>query len=157
MIDDAVDDGFPAECAKMLRDIICRKKHELFLLATRHDPLVRVEHMIVWLQRSARVVRGNRPSHRTPLLWNAATLPQPPPGDDDDRRRTWPGKGWRRRRAPGPRCRACSFTQMGLHRKNSNRCGVRCGEEGRIHTVVCFYVCNYFLVSGILRYTFVFF
>ena len=27
LIDDAVDHGFPATCAKILRDFVCRKKH----------------------------------------------------------------------------------------------------------------------------------
>ena len=72
LIDDAVDHGFPAECAKMLRDMVRRKKHEVFRPAIRYDPRKRVEHMIVWLQRSASVVRRNAPSDRNCLAWNAA-------------------------------------------------------------------------------------
>ena len=30
LIDDAVDHGFPATCAKMLRDIVSRKKRKVF-------------------------------------------------------------------------------------------------------------------------------
>ena len=123
LIDDAVGHGFPAKCAKISRDIVCRMQHQVFRLTIRHDPPARVEHMIVWLQRSARVVRGNLLSDRTRLPCNAAVLPKPPISDDDDRRRTWPEKGWRRRRTPGNRCRAHSFTQMGVHRTSSRRCG----------------------------------
>ena len=57
LTDNAVDHGNPAECAKMLREIICRKQYEVFGLAIQHDRPARVENMIVWLQRSARVVR----------------------------------------------------------------------------------------------------
>ena len=59
LIDDAVDHGFPAECAKILRNIACRKQHNVFRLAIQHDPPARLKHMIVWLQRSARVVQQN--------------------------------------------------------------------------------------------------
>ena len=123
IIDDGVDHGFPAKCAKMSRDIVCRKQHEAFRLAIQHDPPARVEHKVVWLHRNARVVRGNPPSDSTPLVWNEAVLTQPPPGDDNDRRRTLPWKGWKGRRAPRNRCRACSCTQVGEHQKNSRRCG----------------------------------
>ena len=30
LIDDEVDHGFPVTCAKMFRDIVCRKEHEVF-------------------------------------------------------------------------------------------------------------------------------
>lgn len=33
LINDAVDHGFLAEYAKMLRDIVCREQHEVFRLA----------------------------------------------------------------------------------------------------------------------------
>ena len=122
LIDDAVDHCSPAECAKMSRENVCRKQHQVFRLTIRHHPSARLEHMIVRLQRSARVVRGNLSSDRTRLPWNAAVLPQPPPEDNDDRRRNWPEKGWRRRRTPGNRFRAHSSTQMGVHRKSSRRC-----------------------------------
>jgi len=35
----------------------------------------------------------------------------------------WPGKDWRRRRAPGSRCRACSMTRRPCCAKSSRRCG----------------------------------
>ena len=41
----------------MLRDILCRKKHEVFPHAMEGQPPARVEHIIVWLQRRARKVR----------------------------------------------------------------------------------------------------
>ena len=56
LIDDAFDHGFPPECAKMSRDRVFRKRHELFRLAIQHDPSARVEQMVVWLHRNARVV-----------------------------------------------------------------------------------------------------
>ena len=56
LIDDAVDHGFPAKCAKMSFDIVCRKQHEVFRLAIQHHPPARVEYMVVWLHRNARVV-----------------------------------------------------------------------------------------------------
>ena len=34
-----------------------------------------------------------------------------------------PGKHWRRRRAPGSRCRACSVTRRPCWTKSSRRCG----------------------------------
>ena len=74
LIDDAVDHGFSSKCAKMSLDIVCRKQHEVFRLAIQHDPSARVEHLIVCLQHSAKVVRGIPPSHRTRLRWNAAVL-----------------------------------------------------------------------------------
>ena len=42
LIDDAVDHGFPAECAKTLRDIVCRKRHEVFRILVQGDPPARV-------------------------------------------------------------------------------------------------------------------
>ena len=48
-------------------DIVCRKLHEVFRLAIQHDPPVRVEHMVVWLHRKARVVRRNPISDSTRL------------------------------------------------------------------------------------------
>ena len=67
-----IDHGFPAKCAKMSRDIVCRKQHEVFRLAIQHDPPARVEHLIVWLHRNARVVQGNPSSDTTRLRRNAA-------------------------------------------------------------------------------------
>ena len=67
LIDDAVDHGFPAECAKILRNIACRKQDKVFRLAIQHDPPARLKHMIVWLQRSARVVQEIPISDRTHL------------------------------------------------------------------------------------------
>ena len=57
LIYDAVDHGFPATCAKMLRDIVSPKKHEVFRHAIQGHPPARVEHIIVWLQRCASMVR----------------------------------------------------------------------------------------------------
>ena len=55
-IDDAADHGFPATCAKILRDIVFRKKHKVFRHAIQGHPPARVEHIIVWVQRGERMV-----------------------------------------------------------------------------------------------------
>ena len=88
LIYDTVDHGFPAECRKMFRQIVCRKQQEVFCCAIKSDRPTRVEHMIVWLQRDASVVRIKRPSDRARLPWDAAFLQRPSHGDDDDGRRT---------------------------------------------------------------------
>ena len=56
LIDDAVDHGFPAECANMFREIVYPNQYEVCRPAIQGAPLSRVEHMIVGLQRGARVV-----------------------------------------------------------------------------------------------------
>ena len=56
-INDAVDHDFSAECAKILRDIVCRKLHEVLCHSIQGYPLALVENMIVSLQRAGRVVR----------------------------------------------------------------------------------------------------
>ena len=57
LIDDAVDHVFQSKCSKMLRKIVCRKKHEVFRHAIQSHQPARVKHMIVWLQRDAGMVR----------------------------------------------------------------------------------------------------
>ena len=156
LIDDAVDHGSSAKCAKVSRDIVCHKQHEVFRLAIQHDPLARVEHMVVWLHRNARVVRGNPSSDSTRLPWNAAVLPKPPPGDDDDSRRTWPGRvgsggehlGTGVGRVPVPRWASIEIIQGAAVEGRARKSGFMQWY---------FYVCDHVLVwegSGILRYMF---
>ena len=84
LIYDAVGHGFPAECCEMLRDIVCRKQHEVFRHAIQNDPPARLEHMLVCLQRGACVVQVKRPSDRARLPWNAAVLQRLSSCDGDD-------------------------------------------------------------------------
>ena len=57
-VDDAVDHGLMPECAKMLRDIVCRTHLDVFCRALLGDPPARVERMTVRLQPGARAVRA---------------------------------------------------------------------------------------------------
>ena len=45
-VDDAVDHGLMPECAKMLRDIVCRTHLDVFCRALLGDPPARVESML---------------------------------------------------------------------------------------------------------------
>ena len=114
VVDEAVDRCLISEYAKMLRDIVSRKQLEVFRPANYGDPPARLENMIAWLQREARVVRAKPQSDRTRLPWTAAILPRPPAsGDDDHCSAGQGGIGGRDENLWG---RACSINQIGVRR-----------------------------------------
>ena len=64
-IDDAVDYGFPAKYAQMLRDFVCRKQHEVFRHAIQGHPPASVEYMSTTTR--CKNVSGEAISYRTCL------------------------------------------------------------------------------------------
>ena len=52
-VDDAVDHGFPPECAKTLHDVVFRTHLDVFRRAFSGDPPARVEPMAMRLQQNA--------------------------------------------------------------------------------------------------------
>ena len=108
-LDNAVDHGSPPERVNMLRDIVFRTHLHVLCRALSGDPPAHKRSVAVQFHSGASVMRAKAPPKRNRLRWSAAescpdcrsvqvvttSLPK------------WPGKGRRRRRAPGSRCRAC--------------------------------------------------
>ena len=62
VVDNAVDHGSPPECAKMLRDIVCRTHLDVLCRALPGDPPARRKPGAVRLHSGARVVRAEAPT-----------------------------------------------------------------------------------------------
>ena len=124
VVDNAVDHDFPPECAKMLRDIVFRTHLDMLCGALSGDTPARKKPGAVRFHSGTRVVRTKPPPERNRLRWSAAE-------SCHDCRSVvttslssrWPGKGRRRRRAPGSRCRACLMARRPCCEKSSRRCG----------------------------------
>ena len=125
-VDNAVEHGSPPECAKMLRYIVFRTHLDVLCRALSGDPHARKKPGAVRFHSGARVVRAKPPPERNRLRWSAA---ESCPGGRSVRVVTtslssrWLGKGRRRRRAPGIRCRACLMARRPCCEKSSRRCG----------------------------------
>ena len=122
--DNAVDHGSPPECAKMLRDIVFRTHLDVLCRALPGDPPARKKPGAVRFHSGARVVRAKPPPERDRLRWSAAeSCPDCRSVVTTSLSSRWPGKGRRRRRAPGNRCRACLMARRPCCEKSSRRCG----------------------------------
>ena len=123
-VDNAADPGSPPECAKMLRDIVSCTHLYVLCRVLLGDPPARKKPVAVPFHSGARVVRTKPPPERNRLPWSAAESCR-------DCRSVvttsfssrWPGKGWRKRRAPGSRCRACLMARRPCGEKSPRRCG----------------------------------
>ena len=123
-VDNAVDHGSPPECAKMLRNVVFRTHLDVLFRALSGEPHARKKPGAVRFHSGARVVRAKSPPERNRQRWSAAK------SCSDCRSAVttslsprWPGKGRRRRRAPGSRCRACLMARRPSYEKSSRRRG----------------------------------
>ena len=107
-VDNAVDHGSPPECAYMLLDIVFRAHLDVLCRALSGDPHARKKPVTVRFHLGARVVRAKPPPERNRLRCSAA---ESCPGCRSVQvvatslSSRWPGRGRRRRRAPGSRKR----------------------------------------------------
>ena len=121
-VDNSVNDDSPPGCAKMPRDIVFRVHLDVLCQALLGDPPARQKAVTIRLYSSARVARAEPPPEHDRLPWNAAES-----GPDcrwvvtTTLSSTWPGKGRRRRKAPGSRCRACLMVRRPCCEKSSTR------------------------------------
>ena len=120
----AVDHSSPPECAKMLRYIVFRTHLDVLCRALSGDPHARKKPGAARFHIGARVVRAKPPSERNRLRWSAAeSCPDCRSGVTTSLSSRWPGRGRRRQRAPGSRCRACLMARRPCCEKISRRCG----------------------------------
>ena len=145
-VDNAVDHGSPPECAKMLRDMVFRTHLDVLCRALSGDPPARKRSGAVRFHSGARVVRAKPPPGRNCLRWSAAESCPGYRSVVTSLSSRWPGKGRRRRRAPGSRCRACLMARRPCCVQSSRRCGRRWIRSGNSyngmgcvsdHIVVC--------------------
>ena len=130
-VGNAVDHGPPPECAKMLRDIVFRTYLDVLCRALSGDLPARKKPEVVRFHSGARVVRAKPPPERDRLRWSAAeSCPDCRSVVTTSLSSRWPGKGRRRRRAPGNRCRACLMARRPCCEKSSRRCGLRWIRSG---------------------------
>ena len=122
-VDNAADLDSPPECAQTLRDIVFRTHFDLLCRALSGDPPARKNPRAVRFHLGARVVRANPPPERNRLRWSAAESCPDCRSVVTSLSSRWPGKGRRRRRAPGSRCRACLMARRPCCEKISRRCG----------------------------------
>ena len=112
-VDNAVDHSCPPECAKMLRYIVFRSHLDVLRRALSGDPHARKKPGAVRFHSGARVVRAKPPPERNRLRWSAAeSCPDCRSAVTTSLSSRWPGRGRRRRRAPGSRCRACLMARQ---------------------------------------------
>ena len=105
-VDNAVDHSSPPQCAKMLRYIVSRTLLDVLCRALSGDPHARKKPGAVRFHSGARVVRAKPPPERSRLRWSAAeSCPDCRSVVTTSLSSRWPGRGRRRRRAPGSRCR----------------------------------------------------
>ena len=124
VVDNAVDHGSPPECAKMLRDTVFRTHLDVLCRALPGDPPARKKPGAVRFHSGARVVRAKPPPERNRLRWSAAeSCPDGRLVVTTSLSSRWPGKGRRRWRATGSRCRACLMARRPCCEKCSRRCG----------------------------------
>ena len=119
-VDDAADRGSPPECAKMLRDVVSRTHLDVLCRALSGDPPARMKLGAVQFHAGARVVQTKSKPERNRLRWSAAeSCPDCLSVFVTSLSSRWPGKGRRRRRAPGSRCRACLMARRPCCEKSS--------------------------------------
>ena len=107
-VDNAVDHSSPPECAKMLRDIVFRTHLDVLCRALPGYPPARKKPAAARFHSGARVVQAKPPPERKSLRWSTAeSCPECRSVVTTSLSSRWPGKGPRRRRARGSRCRAC--------------------------------------------------
>ena len=122
-VDNAVDHGSPPEFAKMLRDVVFRTHLDVLFWASSGDSPARKNPGAVRFHSGARVVLTKPPPERNRLRWSAAeSCPDCRSVVTTSLSSGWPGKGRRRRRAPGSRCRACLMARRPCCEKSSRRC-----------------------------------
>ena len=106
-VDTAADHASPPGCTKMLRDIVFRTHLDVLCQALLGEPPARKKPVAVRLHAGARVVQAKPPPERNRLPWSSArSCPDCRSVVTTRLSSRWPGKGRRRRRAPGSRCRA---------------------------------------------------
>ena len=107
-VDTVVDHGSPPECGKMLRDIVFRTHFDVLYRALSRDPHARKKPGAVRFHSGARVVRAKPSPEQNRLRWSAAeSCPDCRSVVTASLSSRWPGRGRRRWKAPGSRCRAC--------------------------------------------------
>ena len=147
-VNNAVDHGSPSECAKMLCDIVFRTHLDVLRRVLPGDPHARTKPVAVRLHAGARVVRAKPPPERNRLPWSAAEsccdCRSVVTTSSSSR---WPGKGRRRRGAPGSRCRACLLARRPCCEKGSRCCSWRRSRSGRSYSGMD-YVCDHTAVLG---------
>ena len=124
--DNAVDHGSPPECTKMLRGIVFRTHVDVLCRALSGGPHARKEPgaLAVRFHSWATVVRAKPSLERNRLRWSTAkSCPDCRSVVTTSLASRWPGRGRRRRRAPGSRCRACLMARRPCCEKSSRRCG----------------------------------
>ena len=118
-VDNAVDHRFPPECAKMLRYIVFCTHLDVLCLALSGDPHARKKPGAFRFYSGAKVVRAKPPPERNRLRWSAAeSCPDYRSGVTTSLSSRWPGRGRRRRRAPGSRCRACLMARRACYERS---------------------------------------
>ena len=123
-VDNAVDHGSPLKCAKMLRGIVFRTHLDVLCRALLGDAPARKKSGAVRFHSGARVVRAKPPPECNRLRWSTAeSCPDCRSIVTTSLSSRRPGKGRRRRRAPGSRCRACLLARRSCCEKSSRRCG----------------------------------
>ena len=122
--DNAVDHGSPPECAKMMLDIVFRTHLDVLCRALPGDPPARKKPGAVRFHSGARVVRAKPPPEPNRLWWSAPeSCPDCRSVVTTSLSSRWPGKGRRRPRAPGSRCRPCLMGRRPCCEKSLRRCG----------------------------------
>ena len=130
-VDNSVDDDSPPGCAKMLRGSM---HLDVLRRALVGGPLAHNELVVVRLHSGAKTAQAKPPSERNRLPWYAA---QSFPGCRSvvatRLSSRWPGKGRRRRTAPGSRGHACLMT-CGRVAKRAQGAAAYDGSEAGIRT-----------------------
>ena len=118
----AVDNGSPPECVKIRRDIVFHTHLDVLCRALSDDPHPRKKPGAVRFHSGARMVRVKPPLERNRLRWSAEeSCPDCRSVVTTSLSSRWPGRGRRRRRAPGSRCRACLMERQPCCGKSSRR------------------------------------
>ena len=117
-VDNAVDHGYPPECANMLRDIVFRTHLDVLCQVLSGDPPPRKKPGAVRFHSGAWVVRAKPLPERNCLRWSAAVLPRLPLGSDGEFvvKVAWEGLG------EAESCRVCLMAPRPCCEKSSRRC-----------------------------------